>query len=104
VPQQVIPIQNFILICVLGWIDSYQGLALPYAFSSFGTFLLRKYMKTIPRELIEAGRIDSAGRFRIYRVVILPLARPALAVLAIFTFVAPRGAHASHSDHARWAA
>lgn len=88
VPQQVTLIPNFILIRDLGWIDSYQGLILPYGFSSFGTFLLRQYMKTIPRELIEAGRVDGASHFQIYRVVILPLARPALAALAIFTFVA----------------
>ena len=88
VPSQVTLIPNFILVRNLGWIDSYQGLILPYAFSSFGTFLLRQYMKTIPRELIEAARIDGAGHLQIYLRLILPLARPALGALAIFTFVA----------------
>jgi multiple sugar transport system permease protein len=88
VPTQVTLIPNFILVRDLGWIDSYQGLILPYGFSSFGTFLLRQYMKTIPRELIEAARIDGAGHFQIYVKLILPLARPALGALAIFTFVA----------------
>jgi multiple sugar transport system permease protein len=88
VPSQVTLIPNFILIRNFGWIDSYQGLILPYAFSSFGTFLLRQYMRTIPRELIEAARIDGANHFQIYLTLILPLARPALGALAIFTFVA----------------
>lgn len=88
VPSQVTLIPNFILIRNLGWIDTYQGLILPYAFSSFGTFLLRQYMKTIPRDLIEAARIDGANHFQIYLTLILPLARPALGALAIFTFVA----------------
>jgi multiple sugar transport system permease protein len=88
VPSQVTLIPNFILVRNLGWIDTYQGLILPYAFSSFGTFLLRQYMKTIPPELIEAARIDGAGHFQIYRSIVLPLSRPALGALAIFTFVA----------------
>lgn len=88
VPSQVTLIPNFLLVRNLGWIDSYQGLILPYAFSSFGTFLLRQYMKTIPRDLIEAARIDGASHFQIYLTLILPLARPALGALAIFTFVA----------------
>jgi multiple sugar transport system permease protein len=88
VPSQVTIIPNFILLRNLGWIDSYQGLILPYAFSSFGTFLLRQYMKTIPGELIEAARIDGANHFQIYAGVVLPLSLPALGALAIFTFVA----------------
>jgi multiple sugar transport system permease protein len=88
VPSQVTLIPNFILVRTLGWLDSYQGLILPYAFSSFGVFLLRQYMKTIPRELIEAARIDGANHFQIYLGLVLPLSRPALGALAIFTFVA----------------
>jgi multiple sugar transport system permease protein len=88
VPTQVTLIPNFLLVRDFGWINTYQGLILPYGFSSFGTFLLRQYMRTIPRELIEAARIDGAGHFQIYARLILPLARPALGALAIFTFVA----------------
>lgn len=88
VPSQVTLIPNFILVRNLGWIDTYQGLILPYAFSSFGTFLLRQYMKTIPTELIEAARIDGASHAQIYAGVVLPLSLPALGALAIFTFVA----------------
>ena len=88
VPSQVTLIPNFILIRNLGWIDTYQGLILPYAFSSFGTFLLRQYMKTIPAELIEAARIDGASYLQVYARVVLPLTGPALGALAVFTFVA----------------
>lgn len=88
VPSQVTLIPNFILIRTLGWIDTYQGLILPYAFSSFGTFLLRQYLKSIPAELLEAARIDGASHLQIYLTIVLPLAKPALGALAIFTFVA----------------
>jgi multiple sugar transport system permease protein len=88
VPSQITLIPNFILIRTLGWIDTYQGLILPFAFSSFGTFLLRQYMKSIPRELFEAARVDGANHFQIYVTLAVPLSRPALGALAIFTFVA----------------
>jgi multiple sugar transport system permease protein len=87
VPPQVTISPNFMLVRTLGWIDTYQGLILPFAFSSFGTFLLRQYFKTIPRELLEAARLDNCGHWRIYLFIVLPLARPALGALAIFAFV-----------------
>lgn len=68
-----------------GWIDSYWGLIVPNAMNPFGIFLLRQYMKQIPDEYIDAARVDGAGHFRIYWKVILPLSRPVLAALAIFT-------------------
>lgn len=87
VPPQVTIIPNFILVRSLGWIDTYQGLILPFAFSSFGTFLLRQYFKTIPKELLEAARLDNCNHWRIYWHIVLPLAKPALGALAIFAFV-----------------
>lgn len=87
VPPQVTLIPNFILIRNLGWIDTYQGLILPFAFSSFGVFLLRQYFLTIATELIEAARLDGCNHWKIYLFVVLPLARPALGALAIFAFV-----------------
>ena len=69
-----------------GWLDSYWGIIVPNLVNPFGIFLLRQYMKSIPDELLDAARIDGAGHFRIYWKVILPLSRPALAALAIFTF------------------
>ena len=69
-----------------GWLDSYWGVIMPNLVSPFGIFLLRQYMRSIPDELLDAARMDGAGHFRIYWKVILPLSRPALAALAIFTF------------------
>jgi multiple sugar transport system permease protein len=69
-----------------GWLDSYYGLILPGAVSAFGIFLLRQYMRSIPDELLDAARIDGASEFRIFWKVVLPLCRPALAAMAIFTF------------------
>ena len=69
-----------------GWLDSYYGLILPSTVSAFGIFLLRQYMRSIPDELLDAARIDGASEFRIYWKVVMPLCKPALAAMAIFTF------------------
>jgi multiple sugar transport system permease protein len=69
-----------------GWLDSYYGLILPQGVSAFGIFLLRQYMKSIPDDLIDAARVDGASEFRIFAQIVLPLCRPALGALAIFTF------------------
>jgi multiple sugar transport system permease protein len=87
VPQEVIVVPMFILMKYLGWVDSYQALILPWAFTAFGTFLLRQFFLTIPRELEDAARVDGASRLRILWNVIVPMAVPALAVLAVFTFI-----------------
>lgn len=70
-----------------GWLDGYKCLIVPAAFSAFGTFLLRQFMLTIPASLDEAAEIDGASRFRIFWDIILPLARPGVITLAIFTFL-----------------
>ncbi len=69
-----------------GWLDSYWGMIVPGAVSTYGIFLLRQYMKSIPDELLDAARIDGANEFRIYAQIILPLSGPALAAMGIFTF------------------
>lgn len=69
-----------------GMLDSFWGLIVPNMGSPFAIFLLRQYMKSIPDSLIEAARIDGAGHFKIYWKIIMPLSKPALAALAIFTF------------------
>jgi multiple sugar transport system permease protein len=99
-PVQMTVVPNYIILKVIplaggndlmgvgghGWLDSYWGVIMPNLVSAFGIFLLRQYMKSIPDELLDAARMDGAGHFRIYWKVILPLSRPALAALAIFTF------------------
>jgi multiple sugar transport system permease protein len=69
-----------------GWLDSYWGLIVPNIGNPFAIFLLRQYMVSIPDEFIDAARVDGAGHFRIYWKVILPMSKPALAAVAIFTF------------------
>lgn len=86
VPQAVIVIPLFLMMGAFGWIDSYQALIIPMAFSSFGTFLMRQFFLGIPKELEEAALLDGATHLRILLAVMVPLARPALGLLALFTF------------------
>jgi multiple sugar transport system permease protein len=88
VPGQVTLIPNFLIVKYLGWIDTYQALIIPQVFSAFGTFLLRQFFLTIPRELDDAARIDGASAFGFFRRILLPLSTPALATLGVFTFTA----------------
>ncbi len=87
IPFPVTMIPNFIVLRYLKWIDSFQALILPPAFSAFSTFLLRQYFMSIPVEMDDAARVDGASSFRIWWQIILPLSGPALATLAIFTFL-----------------
>jgi ABC-type glycerol-3-phosphate transport system permease component len=86
VPQAVIVIPLFLMMGALDWVDTYQGLIVPVAFSSFGSFLLRQFFLTIPQELEDAARIDGASHLRILLTIFLPLSLPALGLLALFTF------------------
>jgi multiple sugar transport system permease protein len=86
VPQQVTIIPVFILIRVLGLLDTHWALIIPALVSAFGTFLLRQFFLTIPHELEEAARVDGAGYLRTFLQIILPLAGAGLSALAIFTF------------------
>ena len=88
VPQEVLIVPMYWLMQLLGWVDSTQALILPFAFTAFGTFLLRQFFLTVPAELVDSARVDGAGLFSIFSRIMLPLARPALAVLAMFTFIA----------------
>jgi multiple sugar transport system permease protein len=68
------------------WINTYQGLTVPFMVSAFGLFLMRQFFQSLPIEIEEAARLDGLGRFGIYWRIALPLARPALATLALLTF------------------
>jgi multiple sugar transport system permease protein len=87
VPYNVTMIPSFMVLYWLGWIDSFKALIVPGLTSAFGTFLLRQFFMTIPKELEEAAYIDGSSRFGVLRRIIIPLAKPALATLAIFTFM-----------------
>ena len=89
-PPQVTMIPTFILWTIPGWIDSLKPLIIPAFFGggAFFIFLLRQFFLTIPAELEDAARIDGCGNFRIFWHVALPLSKPALATVALFSFVA----------------
>jgi multiple sugar transport system permease protein len=80
-------IPNYQIMIKLGLVDTYAGLIIPAAFSAFGTFLLRQFMLTIPTSLDEAAEIDGASKWQVFWEVILPLARPGMIALTIFTFI-----------------
>jgi ABC-type glycerol-3-phosphate transport system permease component len=87
IPFEATIIPNFLLVSGWGWRDSYQGLIAPFLASAFGIFLLRQYFLSIPRELYEAAQMDGCGRFRYLWSVLVPLSGPALATLAVYTFL-----------------
>jgi multiple sugar transport system permease protein len=87
IPGAVTMIPNFILMRQLGALDSYFALMVPPMFSAYGTFMLRQFFMGIPRDLEEAATIDGCGLLRIFTTIILPLSKPALATLTIFTFM-----------------
>jgi len=87
VPYVVTMIPVFILLRYMHLVDTYAALILPAMFSAYGTFMLRQFFLTIPRELEDAARIDGCGKWGIYVNVILPLSKPALATLTTFVFL-----------------
>lgn len=87
VPMQVTMIPGFLILKYLGLLNSYAGLIIPAGASVYGIFLLRQFMLNIPNSLLEAARIDGCGEWTIFWRIILPLCRPVIATLTIFTFM-----------------
>jgi multiple sugar transport system permease protein len=88
IPYAVTLIPTFLIFRRLDWVGTYNPLMIPALFGDpFSIFLLRQFFLTIPQELSEAARIDGASEYGIYARIILPLARPALATVALFTFM-----------------
>lgn len=87
IPGQVTIIPVFLLLQKLHWFNTYYALVVPGLAGAFGVFLLRQFFLTIPKEMEEAALIDGCGRAGIYWRVVLPLGKPALATLAIFSFL-----------------
>jgi len=85
-PLEVTLVPTFLVVHQLGWLNTYQGIAGPLVIDAFGIFLMRQSMISIPSDYIEAARIDGASELCILWKVILPQCRPALAILAIFSF------------------
>jgi sn-glycerol 3-phosphate transport system permease protein len=88
VPAESIVLGNQKTIQSLGWIDSYQALIVPFLAFAFGTFLVRQVFLTIPKELREAAALDGVGHLRFLWEVAVPLARPAIGALGLFSFLA----------------
>ncbi len=88
IPFQVIMIPLFIMMAKLGLVNTYWGMIVPAIVTPFGIFLMRQFMLSVPKSLLEAGRIDGASEPYIYARIMLPLSKPAIAALTIFTFLA----------------
>jgi len=87
IPAQVTMLPLFLMLKYMGVLNTYMAIIIPGMANIFGIFLIRQYVISIPDSLIEAARIDGASEFMIYRSVILPIAKPILITLAIFTFL-----------------
>ncbi|NBD27990.1 carbohydrate ABC transporter permease [Paenibacillus glycinis] len=87
-PAQLSLVPSFVIMAKFGWVGSFKALIIPGMVNAFGIFWIRQYAEeSIPTELIEAGRIDGCGFFRIYWSLMLPILRPALSFLGAFTFI-----------------
>lgn len=87
IPGVVTFVPLFVLVANVGLVDSLPGLFLPFLVGPFGVFLMRQFILGLPKDLLDAGRVDGAGELRIFRQIILPLCGPALATLGILTFL-----------------
>ena len=87
VPFQVLLVPLFGLMYDIGWLNSYKAIIIPFSVGAFGVFLMRQFIVTIPSELLDAARIDGCSEFGIYYRVVLPIIKPALGALTIYSFL-----------------
>jgi multiple sugar transport system permease protein len=87
VPAFIFLVPNFLIVSKLGWLDSLWAIIVPSAGGAFGVFFLRQFFLTLPRELEEAAIIDGANHWTVFTRIVIPLARPALATLAVLSFL-----------------
>jgi sn-glycerol 3-phosphate transport system permease protein len=95
IPWEVTIIPNYLTIKNWGWMDSYQGLIVPFMAGAFGVFLLRQFFLQLPNELFDAAKIDGCGHLRNFFSIVLPLSRPAISTLAVYVFL-------THWNHYLW--
>lgn len=87
IPFQVLLVPLFGLMYKIGWLNSYRAIIIPFSVGAFGVFLMRQFIVTIPSELIDAARIDGCSEFGIYYRIVLPIIKPALGALTIYSFL-----------------
>lgn len=87
VPIQITLIPTFLILKAIGWLNSYQGMIVPGMVNATFIFMMRQFFVNFPKELEEAGELDGLNTFGIFRHIILPLAKPALAAQAVFVFM-----------------
>ena len=87
IPWEATIIPNYLTVGRLHWKDTFQGLAAPFMATAFGTFLLRQFFMSIPKDLQDAATIDGCGHLRFLSTIVVPLARPALGTLAVYSFL-----------------
>ncbi|MBD2678413.1 carbohydrate ABC transporter permease [Nostoc paludosum FACHB-159] len=88
VPAQITLIPTFLILKAIGWLNSYQGMIVPSMVNATFIFMMRQFFVNFPKELEEAGQLDGLNTFGIFRHIVLPLAKPALAAQAVFVFMA----------------
>ena len=87
IPTEMLVIPWYVMAKSFGWLDTYWGIMFPGMMTAFGTFLMKQFFETVPDDFIEAARVDGLGEFEIWWRIAMPLVGPALAALAIFTFL-----------------
>jgi len=87
-PQQALLIPNYIVLSKIGWINTYLSLIVPWLASAYSVFFLRQFFLQLPKDLFEAATIDGCSRFQFYYKVVLPLSKPPMVTLGIFSFLA----------------
>lgn len=87
IPEEVTILPNYLTVANFGWVNTYAGLMVPGFVSAFGTFLLRQHFLSLPREVLDAAKVDGAGHWRTLWNVVLPMSRPVLATLVLLTAV-----------------
>lgn len=87
IPPQITWVPLFLILSRLGWLNTYTGLTVPGLASAFGVFLMKQYLSTLPSELLDSAKIDGASEVQCFLHVVIPLAKPGMAVLAIFVFM-----------------
>ncbi|HUX51645.1 MAG TPA: carbohydrate ABC transporter permease [Spirochaetia bacterium] len=88
VPFAVVMIPTYLIVARMGIVDHLSSIVVPSLISAFGIFLCRQFIESLPRDLLEAARIDGAGEFRIFAAIVVPQIRPVMSALGIFTFMA----------------